>query len=95
MVRFWEGSRSSSGFCGSRNFLKKDHFKKLWMDFDEIFRKCPKWEKELLMVGFESSGIEFPWQRPASPSALVIYYFCFFLSRFGFTQEYSLSTYCN
>ena len=58
MVRFWEGSRSPSGCCGSRNFLKKDNFEKLWMDFDEIFRKCPKWDKELLMVGFESPGIQ-------------------------------------
>ena len=52
MVRFWEGSRSLSGACGSRNFLKKDNFKKLWTCFDEIFRKCPKWDKELLIVGF-------------------------------------------
>ena len=45
--------------------LKKDNFKKLWTDFDEIFRKCPKWDKELLMVGLESPGIELPWQRSA------------------------------
>ena len=31
MVRFWEGSRSPSGSCGSRNFLKKDNFEMLWM----------------------------------------------------------------
>ena len=65
MVRFWEGSRSPSGSCGSMNFLNKDNFKKLWTDFDEIFRKCPKWDKELLMVGFESPGIGLPWQRSA------------------------------
>ena len=62
MVRFWEGSRSPSGSCDPRNFLKKDNFEKLWTDFDEIFSKCPKWDKELLMVG-ESPGIELPWQR--------------------------------
>ena len=28
MVRFWEGSRSPSGSCGSRNILKKDNFEK-------------------------------------------------------------------
>ena len=59
--RFWEGSRSPSGSCGSRTFLKKDNFEKLWTDF----RKCPKWDKELLMVGFESPGIELPWRRSA------------------------------
>ena len=63
--RFWEGSRSLSGSCGSRNFLKKDNFEKLWTDFDEFFRKYPKWDKDLLMVGFESPGIEFPWRRSA------------------------------
>ena len=65
MVRFWEGSRSPSGSCGSRNFLKKDNFEKLFTDFDEIFRNCPKWDKELLMVGFESPGIELHWRRSA------------------------------
>ena len=35
------------------------------LDFDEIFKKCPKWDKELLMVGFERPGIELPWQRSA------------------------------
>ena len=65
MVRFGEGSRSPSGSCGSRNFLKKDNLEKLWTDFDEIFRKCPKLDKELLMVGFESPGIELPWWRSA------------------------------
>ena len=37
----------------------------LMMDFDEIFRKCPKRDKELLMVGFESPGIELSWLRSA------------------------------
>ena len=46
-------------------FLKKDNYEKLCTDFDESFRKCPKWDKELLMLGSESPGIELTWRRSA------------------------------
>ena len=79
MIRFWEGSRSPSGSCGSRNFLKKDNFKTLWTDFDEILRKCPKWDKEHLMVGFECLGTELSCWRSVLSECSCSSSFNFFL----------------
>ena len=37
---------SPSGSSGTLNSLKEDKIQKLWTDSDEIFRTCPKWDKE-------------------------------------------------
>ena len=36
--------------------FKERKLKNLWRDFDEIFRICPKWDKELVMRFWEWSG---------------------------------------
>ena len=39
------------------NIIFKDkELKKSWVDFDEIFRKCPKWDKEQVIRFWEWSG---------------------------------------
>ena len=43
--------------------FKDKYLKKSWVDFDEIFRKCPKWDKEQVIRFWErlgSSGSRLP-----------------------------------
>ena len=48
MITFLELSGSLTGSSGSRlpDVFAYNIAQKSWVEFDEIFRKCPKWDKE-------------------------------------------------